>query len=554
MSAAVHIRLPPSSFFNFPPSPLPETIPPPTVVERTWSQPFNIPASLYCKLLEPQVPLTVAAVYAASVVAMNHINKQRGNKPWGFSKTKAFKLFVILHNVFLTIYSLWTFAGMVQAFYQSWPDRTEKHNLVRIVDMLCKINGPRGLGNAAVYDRNAEKWTMISPQYKLGPGGVPDPTDVGRLWNRGLAFFGWLFYLSKFYEVVDTAIILAKGKKSSTLQTYHHAGAMMCMWAGMRYMAAPIWIFALFNSAIHAMMYFYYTLTALSIRVHFSVKRSLTTMQITQFLIGTTLAASYLFISYTFPVGVPHSVAMRPLASAIPGAAATAPNATAGGVGPWLKKLALRAAGAEGVAENVLNTHGKLFGADGAQAARAVLGKQETRYALEPRTFTCLDTTGQAFAVSLNVIYLLPLTFLFVRFFVRSYLHRTEQGGKHQTHVHAAEKAGMDALKGVTREIRNAVIEMHGDEGGAADVADESGTTTPHPEAYEANIDDIMTKQQLKVEKRAAAIDPHPHGPQLVPPSYAAVAAEATGAATSSSSSSSTTQSSQPVGTPRQSG
>ncbi|PGG97273.1 hypothetical protein AJ79_09259 [Helicocarpus griseus UAMH5409] len=515
MSASVHARVPPASLFKFPPASLPETLPPPTVSEFTWNQPFNIPTDIYRKALEPQVPITIAAVYATTVVLINRINKKRGYKPWGISKTRAFKLFVILHNVFLTIYSAWTFAGMAQAFYQSWPDRAEKHNVVRVVDALCKINGPRGLGNAAVYDRDANNWTMISPEYKLGPGNVPDPTDVGRLWNKGLAFFGWIFYLSKFYEVLDTAIILAKGKKSSTLQTYHHTGAMMCMWAGIRYMAAPIWIFALVNSAIHAMMYFYYTLTALSVRVPVAIKRSLTTMQITQFLIGTTLAASYLFVSYTFPVAVPHSVAMRPLASAIHDAAAAAPNDTAGGMGPWLKKLALRAAGAEGVAENILNSNGKLFGADGGQAAQAVLGKQETRYALEPRTFTCLDTTGQAFAVSLNVLYLLPLTFLFVRFFVRSYLRRTEQGGKQPTHAEVAEKAGMDAIKGVSREIRNAVMEMHGDEGGAADTS--SGTSTPHPEAYEANVDDVMTKKHLKEEKKTAAIDPHPAGVKLAP-------------------------------------
>ena len=75
-----------------------------------------------------------------------------------------------------------------------------------------------------------------------------------RIWNEGLAFYGWLFYLSKFYEVVDTLIILAKGRKSSLLQTYHHAGAMLCMWAGIRYMSPPIWMFVLVNSGIHAIM------------------------------------------------------------------------------------------------------------------------------------------------------------------------------------------------------------------------------------------------------------------------------------------------------------
>jgi hypothetical protein len=88
----------------------------------------------------------------------------------------------------------------------------------------------------------------------LGYDGNPDPTDAGRLWNEGLAFWGWMFYISKFYEVLDTLIILAKGKRSATLQTYHHSGAMLCMWAGIRYMSPPIWMFVFVNSFIHGLM------------------------------------------------------------------------------------------------------------------------------------------------------------------------------------------------------------------------------------------------------------------------------------------------------------
>lgn len=250
---SVRLGLPPSSLFKFPPDSNPQPLPPPAV-EPSWTQPFNIPPTLYRNLLSAKVPLTIAATYATTVVLVNRINKKRGNKPWPISKTRAFSVFVVLHNVFLAVYSLWTFLGMAKAFYESWPARSQRYGVVNVVDALCKINGPRGLGNAAVYDPQADAWTMTNPEFQLGEGMAPDPTDVGRLWNKGLAFFGWLFYLSKFYEVLDTAIILAKGKRSSTLQTYHHAGAMMCMWAGIRFMAAPIWIFALFNSVIHAMM------------------------------------------------------------------------------------------------------------------------------------------------------------------------------------------------------------------------------------------------------------------------------------------------------------
>jgi hypothetical protein len=46
------------------------------------------------------------------------------------------------------------------------------------------------------------------------------------LWDAYILRYGYLFYLSKYYEVIDTAILLFKGKKAKTLQVYHHAGAV----------------------------------------------------------------------------------------------------------------------------------------------------------------------------------------------------------------------------------------------------------------------------------------------------------------------------------------
>ena len=164
-----------------------------------------------------------------------------------------------------------------------------------------------------------------------------------------------------------------------------------------------------------------------------AIKRSLTTMQITQFVFGTNMAAAYLFVHYTIPYPA-GSAALRQLTKAAPAVAAATADA---GVVPWLKKLAFRAAGAEGIAENV-----------GASAPRSGYTQHMS---------TCMDTTGQAFAIWLNVSYLLPLTYLFARFFVRSYLSRKDP--KQPTPMEAAEKAGMDALKGLSREIQKAAIE-----------------------------------------------------------------------------------------------
>ncbi|KAI7977556.1 hypothetical protein EIK77_000506 [Talaromyces pinophilus] len=459
-------RLPPSAFFKLPGSQPISLIPPAN--EPSLAQPFQIPPTLYAQLLDYRVPLTIGSIYATTVILLNRVNKSRGYKPWAISKTSWFKLLVILHNVFLAVYSAWTCVGMWRALRLSIPRFNNEFGAVGVIDGFCRVAGPRGLGNGAIYNSTADTWLIPNPEYKLAANGLPDPTDVGRLWNSGLAYYGWIFYLSKFYEVIDTAIILAKGKRSSTLQTYHHTGAMMCMWAGIRYMGQPIWIFVLVNSFIHSLMYSYYALTALHVRVPNAIKRSLTTMQITQFIFGTFAASSYMFVRYSIPVSVSRAVSWEHLQKAIPAAASAAESGIAAatasaGVVPWLKKFAFRAAGAEGIAENVLNAQGQHFGADALNAARYSQSKQQAGNAILYETIDCVDNSGQAFAIWLNVMYLLPLTYLFARFFVKSYLRRKEPAQqKAGTQIQQVEKAGLDALKGVSREIRRAALEQNG--------------------------------------------------------------------------------------------
>jgi hypothetical protein len=265
MPASFQFRMPPKWLFKFPPDELPLPIPPPTSA-RTFASPFPINPDLYVNALHWKVPITIGAIYATTAIIMNKVNRDRGNKPWGFSKTRAFHWFVVAHNVFLAIFSALTFVGMLRALAHSWPGREHhlggkiwpgmraRNGVAGAADALCKMHGPRGFGDAVYYNPTTDLWENKNKLIQLAVGGLPDSTDVGRLWNEGLAFWGWWFYLSKFYEVLDTFIILAKGKRSSTLQTYHHTGAMMCMWAGIRYMSSPIWMFCFLNSAIHTMM------------------------------------------------------------------------------------------------------------------------------------------------------------------------------------------------------------------------------------------------------------------------------------------------------------
>ena len=75
------------------------------------------------------------------------------------------------------------------------------------------------------------------------------------------------------------------------------------------------WIFVLFNSFIHTLMYFYYTLTCLGYRPTW--KRILTTMQIIQFIIGNPLGLIYAIIPDFLPIEIipPENIVGRLLGS-----------------------------------------------------------------------------------------------------------------------------------------------------------------------------------------------------------------------------------------------
>ncbi|KAI1457665.1 GNS1/SUR4 family-domain-containing protein [Annulohypoxylon moriforme] len=461
-SPIVFLSPPAANLFRFPPHSVPETIPPPP-----FGQPFTIPDNLYVSALDPKVPITIAAVYAITAKVLNAYNKSTGKKPWAISKTKAFHFFVVLHNVFLAVYSAWTWIGMFNALRSTVVSPAGPNGWAGTVDSLCKFHGPTGLGNALNYNQNQRVWESVSGASVLTAGSFPSRAETGRLWNDGLAFYGWLFYISKFYEVIDTLIILAKGKLSSTLQTYHHAGAMMAMWAGMRYMSTPIWIFVCFNSAIHALMYTYYTVTAFNIRVPTLVKRSLTSLQISQFIIGASAAIIHSFISYSVPVQVKVATSDAPaVASSIAAAATATPSSDS--FLDSLKQTLFGTAEAVGAAAVV---------ADSADPAASYV----TRY----QKVDCITTTGATFAIWLNVFYLLPLTYLFMSFFVASYLRRSKaevvrakvNPDRRLSNVTLAEKASWDAAKGLEREVYG-----ESNEGAIVEDSDDStGNDKLHP-------------------------------------------------------------------------
>ena len=197
------------------------------------------------------------------------------------------------------------------------------------------------------------------------------------------------------------------------------------------------------------------------------VKKVLTTMQIIQFVIGASFAFAHLFIAYTIPVSVPYTFSLADLtsiASAVTADAASvvsvATATASAGVGSWMKKLAFRAAGREGLAENVVNEQGETFGIDALRAAEDLKAREEIRYRDDLQWIHCTDTSGQVFAILLNCMYLAPLTFLFVKFFIRAYSQRLER--RRSSTAYNIEQSAKDAFHSVAKQAVDAIGDMHG--------------------------------------------------------------------------------------------
>jgi hypothetical protein len=118
--------------------------------------------------------------------------------------------------------------------------------------------------------------------------GALDVYCERNLWDSGLGYWGFLFYLSKTWELADTALLIIKRRKPSYLQVYHHAMTILCAYWLQVSHATVMFLFVGLNASIHSAMYFYYAMSTLGIRL--PGKSMITTAQIVQFLVGILLA------------------------------------------------------------------------------------------------------------------------------------------------------------------------------------------------------------------------------------------------------------------------
>uniref|UniRef100_A0A1B6D8X5 Elongation of very long chain fatty acids protein n=1 Tax=Clastoptera arizonana TaxID=38151 RepID=A0A1B6D8X5_9HEMI len=116
----------------------------------------------------------------------------------------------------------------------------------------------------------------------------------------------WWYYFSKFTEFFDTLFFILRKKNQhvSTLHVIHHGCMPMSVWMGMKF--APgghSTFFALLNTFVHIVMYFYYMVAAMGPRYQKYIwwKKYLTSFQMIQFVAIFTHQFQLLFIDCNYP-------------------------------------------------------------------------------------------------------------------------------------------------------------------------------------------------------------------------------------------------------------
>lgn len=120
--------------------------------------------------------------------------------------------------------------------------------------------------------------------------------DKNDVIKNHVEYYAWIFYVSKIYEVIDTVIVHLSNRPSIFLQYFHHTGAIFATYLFSISKSHVPWIFVVLNSFIHSVMYVYYFLAVF--RIKLSIKKYITTMQMTQFIVGYILLALHFYFGF----------------------------------------------------------------------------------------------------------------------------------------------------------------------------------------------------------------------------------------------------------------
>jgi hypothetical protein len=203
-------------------------------------------------LSEVRVPVCVGACYLAMCLLHRVLS---GPDPSELSIWRYLQFLVPYHNLFLALISLAMVVGCAIAVYE----RTVQ--LGSLEWLVCEYE-------------NADS-------------------------NGALGFWAYLYYLSKYYELLDTILQLIRGKYPPHyfLHAYHHGLVLLMSWMWLEHAPSLRFVGLLFNALVHVVMYYYFYLKSRNIEPWW--KSYVTTLQIIQFVTSLLLFCMTLYLHFT---------------------------------------------------------------------------------------------------------------------------------------------------------------------------------------------------------------------------------------------------------------
>lgn len=120
---------------------------------------------------------------------------------------------------------------------------------------------------------------------------APSTRAEGRLF-----FVSYMYYVSKYYELLDTPLRVLKGQPLTVLHVFHHAVVIAMAYAWLDSIQSLQFIGLLTNTGIHVVMYGYYLASSLGVKPGTAFKRFITSSQILQFVFSLMCSLPFVYM------------------------------------------------------------------------------------------------------------------------------------------------------------------------------------------------------------------------------------------------------------------
>ena len=198
-------------------------------------------------------PLGAVAVYYVVIFALQAFmkNRERVNVKW----------IVFVHNTLLLLWSVVMFLGIVS------------------------VALPLGLAKGPYH-------LLCNPDDSMLAGGR-------------LTFFMYIYYLSKFIELIDTVILVLKKLPLTVLHTFHHGVVVIMVWTWIEWGWGLTFWGAGFNTFVHCFMYYLFARASIASTPYRPWwKKHLTSLQLLQFFSVLILIFVWFYACSTGPFNV----------------------------------------------------------------------------------------------------------------------------------------------------------------------------------------------------------------------------------------------------------